>query len=847
MTTMPRSNFSILIPEEPRIFYGREVELDVLLSSIRSGLHSKKPARIVIRGSGGMGKTTLALSILHHEDTKIHFGPCSFFVSCEATDTPSLLVTGINRALKLAPSESDPLIQLRGYLRSFDQVAMLVLDNFETPWLGEDQENVQRVLALLDSCPYLTLLLTTRVNILPYGIQWTKPHFPPLQPFSLDAARYTFNDITGEDSNNSSSDLDKLLEQLDLVPLAVTLMASAAQSGESLVHLQRAWNEERTSLLSSGSSNKNTDLEASIKVSLESRPVGTEPNALRLLALLCLLPDGAARSHLSEMTGMQRSGSAVRILKNFSLIYEDRSTLKVLSPIRAYILSNPRYPVHEEDRKALILFYTVFAMRADCWPGQGDVNLFISASELLPPERGNLHSILSLAIREGPPSPELVRALFAYTQFLGIVSPSADLLKLLLSSPDWDQNITKKLQAEAMDQLGIAYIYMDKHSQAIEQLQRTREFCLKESEPLEAAFCLRNMGLAYRRQGKHEEALEALRLAEKELLVIEGERAQTGVLECKEFIGFSLITNNQEKEAIEHQLGTLDLLRARNSQDRLLLAQVLRNLAMANMELGDTDSASAFGEESLAEMRGIGWVQGEGMVLWVLGMVMLQTEENEDARVILQESSTKLLRGGGNQRMAAAALNALGLACAALKRADEVRDAHGQAIKVYEDLNLPHQRASSIQNLASSLSACADSESIQCYQEARLLFLELSDMKSAAHCLHGEAVDRRRVGGTTPQELAGMHRKAKLEFCEAGDLHSASWAQANEGIAYVGLDNNLAALWSFRIAEQGLRETGDDSLADFAKRLGEKLVEFDPDLERELDLATRDSESTAAS
>jgi len=227
-----RPDFITLTPEKPRIFHGREHELKTILSSITSGMETNTPARIVIRGSGGLGKTTLALSALHHKESHNHFGDRRHFVSCEATDTASPLLSAIQRALGLPQAEGDPLVQLKRYLNTLTSTSLLVLDNFETPWLGKEKDGVQKTLALLASCSHLTLLLTTRVNALPHGIQWTTPHqFPSLRPFSMDAAQQTFYDIAGEEANRLPDIRDNLLRHLDLVPLPVTLLAHLVHAG----------------------------------------------------------------------------------------------------------------------------------------------------------------------------------------------------------------------------------------------------------------------------------------------------------------------------------------------------------------------------------------------------------------------------------------------------------------------------------------------------------------------------------------------------------------------------------------------------------------------------------------
>ncbi|KAJ6617680.1 hypothetical protein B0H10DRAFT_1298847 [Mycena sp. CBHHK59/15] len=51
-----------ILPSSPQIFHGRKFELQAIVETL-----SQDSARVVILGTGGMGKTSLALAALHHE------------------------------------------------------------------------------------------------------------------------------------------------------------------------------------------------------------------------------------------------------------------------------------------------------------------------------------------------------------------------------------------------------------------------------------------------------------------------------------------------------------------------------------------------------------------------------------------------------------------------------------------------------------------------------------------------------------------------------------------------------------------------------------------------------------
>jgi hypothetical protein len=121
-------------------------------------------------------------------------------------------------------------------------------------------------------------------------------------------------------------------------------MATLAQFETPMALLER-WDSEYTSMLTRGRKHRLSSLDISIKVSLDSPSMRSNPDAQDLLGLLALLPDGVqTNKHLVEIASdIPKVASAGALLRQVSLAYTDGSrVLRVLAPIRLFIQTN--YP-----------------------------------------------------------------------------------------------------------------------------------------------------------------------------------------------------------------------------------------------------------------------------------------------------------------------------------------------------------------------------------------------------------------------------------------------------------------------------------------------------------------------
>ncbi|KZV71423.1 hypothetical protein PENSPDRAFT_751811 [Peniophora sp. CONT] len=375
------------------IFYGREVEVEHVVRLIMS----QDPARVAVLGPGGIGKTSIALAILHHPEVETLYGERRSFLSCEAITTAGGIIRALAEALGL-PAETGTSAKstqhrLVSYLRT--ATGIICLDNLETPW-NADTAAVEEFIVELASLPSMALLITSRVTDTPL-IGWSSPPLQPIAPFSREAAIQTWDAICHDHDEYTNM----LVEAVDCVPLAVTLLARLARS-ETPKDLWSRWETEHTELVRShGAEHRLNNLDISIGLSLQALHY---PAAGDVLSIICIFPLGlgmegevpSLEHALKERLNFRR---ALALLKQYSLVYiegDDRPIrrLHVLSPIRDHMLQHrrvsddlflaiadavPNLPVHTAEAYLAIGFHRGPPCRARCVElVAADVNVLIS-------------------------------------------------------------------------------------------------------------------------------------------------------------------------------------------------------------------------------------------------------------------------------------------------------------------------------------------------------------------------------------------------------------------------------------------------------------------------------------
>ncbi|KAJ7775483.1 hypothetical protein B0H16DRAFT_1302694, partial [Mycena metata] len=281
--------------------------------------------RIAILGAGHMGKTSLAQTVLHHEEIVLKYQGNQLFVTCDTAASKVELAGLIGAHLGMKPGQDFTRAVL--YHLSEGPATFLILDNLETVWEpAQSRRDVEEFLSLLTDIPS-----TER----PSKVQWTRPFLLPLKPLAQDAARKVFIDIA--EDRYSMEEINQVLHLTDNMPLSINLLAHTVDlegCDATLLH----WQREHTSIISQGY-DRRSNLELSISLSLASPRITSTPHAQELLSLLSILPDGLSDIELKQSNFViQDILECKRALLCTALAYtDDHKRLKALVPIREYM------------------------------------------------------------------------------------------------------------------------------------------------------------------------------------------------------------------------------------------------------------------------------------------------------------------------------------------------------------------------------------------------------------------------------------------------------------------------------------------------------------------------------
>ena len=322
ITLVPPSALSPSLPHAPLNVLGRDTLLEDLICFVG------RSVSITLYGAGGIGKTAIALTLLHHSKIEVMFGIHRHFMRCDGIENS---LNGFLRCASEAigiPRHTD-LAQLRSQFTN-SRPRILVLDGVDSLLDPRTPESTQVLMVIEEfrRCQNVCLLITSRRDI---KMQDFRRIEVPL--LTLEASRGIFHSCC---SLGKSSSVDALLKELDFHPLSIALLAGAARENnwDERTLLER-WSDGKTTILKApGLQGLEENIESILRAptirELETtarevlEAIATDPNGIQEMQLLIIFP------------GINGLCDAVNALCNLSLMYRQDGFLKMLSPFRLY-------------------------------------------------------------------------------------------------------------------------------------------------------------------------------------------------------------------------------------------------------------------------------------------------------------------------------------------------------------------------------------------------------------------------------------------------------------------------------------------------------------------------------
>ena len=292
---------------------------------------------IALIGAGGVGKTSIALAVLHNNRIKKQFGGNCRFIRCDQFPASRAhFLARLSEVIDAGVKNPEDMAPLRPLLSSKEMI--IVLDNAESI-LDPQGTNHKEIYTVVDElCRFKTICvcITSRITTVPQYCK--RPKIPTL---SMEAACDIFYGIYGDGSRFGI--INDLLQRLDFHALSITLLATvASDNGWDHNRLVKEWDIHCAQVLQT---DHNESLAATIELSLTSPTfckLGS--NAHDLLEVVAFFPHGVDEKNLDWL--FPTISNRQNIFDKFcvlSLTYRSNGFITMLAPIRDYLL--PQDPI----------------------------------------------------------------------------------------------------------------------------------------------------------------------------------------------------------------------------------------------------------------------------------------------------------------------------------------------------------------------------------------------------------------------------------------------------------------------------------------------------------------------
>jgi predicted ATPase len=622
---------------------GRQREIDALTRLLSA-------ARMVtIVGSGGAGKTRLALTVARRASARFPDGVC--WADLARLTCAGLLPGVVASALGVPQSPDEDLTSvIARHVR--ENVALLILDSCEQ-LVAESAKLAERT---LHAAPGVKVLATSREVIGVSGEQVFRvgglglpvPGGEPraseaVQLFAERAAQAVGGLNLGPAELESAA---RLCRRLDGMPLAIEL--AAARVGSLGIDGIAAGLGENPALLhqpSGAAPARHHTLQATLEWSYRLLAPQEQLLFHRLSAFAGTFSLLAAESAAGG-NGIDRIdvASLLETLVGKSLVQvADRGTehrYRLLETVRQYGEAKLAASTELTDVfRAHARFYLALAGQAATGLAGPDQARWLDRLEL---EHDNLSVVLR---RELPAEPEaggqLAGRLWPFWHLRGHYHEARSWLE---QATDLAGEMSPPVRAAVLTGAGaLAFLQCD-YELAAERLSHARALHEELDDQVGVAGVLQRLGSIARKRGRYE---EARRLHEESMAVWARLEEAAGVAESEDHLGFVAWLAGDYGQASVYSSRALDFFQATGRSQAT--AAALINLGAAARHGGDSRRAGEWLAEALTISRQIGYLEG---VAWALAELGAMTAGSAEAGHMLRESLRTHFQLGDRWRMA---------------------------------------------------------------------------------------------------------------------------------------------------------------------------------------------------
>ena len=603
-----------LPPPPPRDCFGRESLIEEVVG------YAEKLEPVALIGSGGIGKTSVALTVLHHNTIKERFGENRRFIRCDQfPPSRAHFLARLSKVIGAGIENPEDLTPLRPSLSSKE--TLIILDNAESV-LDPQGTGAWEIYSVVDElCRFknISLLITSRITTVPPSCK-----LPEIPTLSMEAACDIFYSTYG--NRGQSSVINDLLYRLDFHALSITLLATTA-SHHRWDHdrLAKEWDAQRAQVLRT---HYNQSLAATIELSLTSPTFRSlDPNARDLLGVIAFFPQGIDEKNLDWLfPTIPDKKDLFDTFCVLSLTHRSNSFVTMLAPIRDHL--SPQDP---QSSPLLCTtrnhYFDRLSVGADPdHPGFGEGRWVVS-------EDVNVEHLLNVFTSTNPNSGDVWDACYHFMIHLYWNKPRQTTLSSKIEALADDHPSKPKCLSRLAPLFGLA-----KERKRI--LTHTLELERRRQNIPQVAVTLRQLSNANRFLHLHEEGIQQ---AKEALAISEQIGDIIGQARCLEVLSHLMLEGKQPDAAKDAASRAIDLITEKGQE--YLLSQLHWILGRICHTKGEEEKAIHHLEKALSIASPFNWNARLFWINYSLAQFFCDGGKLDDANAHIERSKSYAVDG----------------------------------------------------------------------------------------------------------------------------------------------------------------------------------------------------------